>query len=92
MGFAMLSLLLGSMFNALIFGDISVLISILQQKKAEHQQLIDQSNISMDYIKMDEADEQAIRDYIHQTTNTKQMQEQFVAFMDLIAPSYRLKI
>lgn len=56
MGFAMLALLLGSMFNALIFGDIASLISILQQKKAEHQQFIDQSNISMDYIDMDESD------------------------------------
>lgn len=46
----------------------------------------------MRYIELDELTKENIRDFIHQTTHTKQIQEQFVEFMDLIAPSYRIKI
>ena len=54
--FCVFTLIISSMLNSVIFGDIASLLSVLEQKTNDRQNSLDHANFVMDSIELTEKD------------------------------------
>jgi hypothetical protein len=64
-------LILTSLVNAQIFGEMAVLISTISKKKTNYQAKLDQANASMQKVQLPIELQDDIREYIAKTMNTR---------------------
>lgn len=90
--FLVLTLISSAFMNALIFSDVAVQISTLSRKTQEYQKTLDETNTVMKDVELNEGLQEEIRDFFQKTIHTKQKQEEYDIFLDMIAPSLQIKV
>lgn len=90
MAFCVAGLIMTSLINAQIFGEMAVLITVMQKKKTNYQEKLDAANNAMAKIGIPQLLQEDVHDFLHKTQNTRDFQEETDKFFDLISP--RLKV
>lgn len=85
-------LLMSAFANALIFGDIATLASVVGKKSSELQIKLDAGNAVMTAIKLDYDTSQEIREFFNRTQSSRDGQEELDSFFDQISPSLKIKV
>jgi hypothetical protein len=92
MVFVSVGLIITSLANAQIFGEMAVLISTIERKKTNYQSKLDKANVSMGKINLPIDLQEDIREYIIKTMGTRDKQEETDQFFEIIAPSFKVKV
>ena len=90
--FNILALLFSSLLNANIFGEMAVLITALEQKTKNYQEKLDLANTAMKNIFIPPDLQDDVREYLQKTQQTRDNQEEFDLFLELIAPSLKNRV
>lgn len=90
--FTVVALMLGSLLNANIFGNIAVIVSEIKLKGSLHQDVIDTSNTAMRGIKMNADLNSRMVTYIKRNLGMADMKEELEILFDLITPSMKQEI
>ena len=78
--------------NAIIFGNLAVLISSMNRKSAKFQNKLVSINSAMKNMKLLELIQHKVQDYITLTQSTLDHQQEMKVFMKLISPTLRLEV
>ena len=81
-----------TMYNALVFGEMSVLVSDVGAKSNIFQQNVDQANSSMKNMNLPSHVQTKVRTYIVTTQGTKYEQDQLRRFLELLSPSLKEEV
>jgi hypothetical protein len=91
--FAMLGILLGlTMYNATIFGEMTVLVSEVNKKAANFQDQVDVANTAMKNMNLPKDAQNDVRTYLITTQGTQHEKKQLEEFMSLISPSLQEQV
>ena len=90
--FVTVSLLLGAIINANIFGNMAVLLQGINRKASRFQEHIDTANTAMKNMKLPEEIQKRVQNYMMYTQSTLDHQKELDAFLDMISPSLRLEV
>jgi hypothetical protein len=78
--------------SVMLFGELVTILSMLSKKDSEEQTFIDSANGVMNTIGLTKNLQDDIRGYFAKTKQTKNSQKMFDNFLEMIAPSLKLKI
>lgn len=79
-------------FNNLILSDVATLIATFQFKQMERQKQLDNANNIMIYIDLKQEKQWEVREFIAKTQATKELQQEFDQFFEIISPSLKVSI
>lgn len=82
-------ILMGAIANANIFGNMAVLISEMQRKNQEFQQIIDTSNTAMKNLKLPSDIHSRIVTYLNYTYDSMDQQKELKFFFDTMSPNLK---
>lgn len=85
-------MIISSILNSLLFSEIITLLIELNEKSIQWQKKKDNANNVMDYIQLSYNKQEHIREYLLKTSDTKQKQDEFDTFFDLISPSLKVRV
>ena len=77
------------MINAIIFGNMAVLLQGMNRKASIFQEKLDTANTAMVNMKISEHLQDKVQSYIMQTESTLSIQMELQSFLDLLSPSLR---
>ena len=77
------------MINAIIFGNMAVLLQGMNRKASIFQEKLDTANTAMVNMKISEHLQDTVQSYIMQTESTLSIQMELQSFLDLLSPSLR---
>ena len=89
MFFILLGLIL---YNAIIFGEMTLLVGETTKKESEFQKEVDVANTAMKNMDLPSEAKQDVRDYIITTQGTKYESDQLKQFLDMLNPSLKEKV
>jgi hypothetical protein len=78
--------------NAIIFGELAVLIAMLLSRGSDYQNAIDTANIAMTNIKLQRNIQQQVREYFSTVQTSMNQQDELAEFIEQISPSLNLKV
>jgi hypothetical protein len=84
--------LTGAIINAVIFGDLAVLMSQILRQGADFQNQIDTANIAMTNINLPPNVQQEVREFYATVQLTQSQQRELDEFLEQISPSLKLKV
>lgn len=85
-------LLMGSIINANIFGNMAVIVQDLNQKASRFQEKIDIANTSMSNMKLPSYLQDRVRNYLFYTQSNLETQRELEDFKIMISPSLKLEV
>ena len=87
---AMIGILVGlTMYNALIFGEMSVLVGEVSKKANKFQEDVDVANTAMKNMALPPQTKKKVRTYLVTTQGTKYEQDTLTSFLEKISPSLK---
>jgi hypothetical protein len=90
--YLIVTLVISAIMNSIIFGDIAILISNLNQKSSQQQQSLDSANNVMSAIEVQNYYQEEIREYLSKTVTNKEDQELVDTLLSMIAPSFVVQV
>lgn len=78
--------------NGTIFGQMAVLVAIINRRDNEYTNNIDSVNLAMHNIMLPLNLAKEIRDYVVMTQNKMDLQAELNRFLEMISPKLRLKV
>jgi len=89
----MIMILLGcTIFNANIFGEMTVLVQMGSRKATGFQEQVDVANTAMKNINLPQEAQQKVRTYLITTQGTHHEQIELKKFINMISPSLKVKV
>ena len=89
----MFTILIGlTMYNASIFGEMTVLVSEVTKKDSKFQDQVDVANTAMKNMNLPRDAQDDVRTYLITTQGTQHEQSQLETFLKLISPSLQQKV
>ncbi|CDW71655.1 UNKNOWN [Stylonychia lemnae] len=82
----------GALLSANLFGQLSVIVSNLDQKTNEFQKKIDQSNTAMKNIKLPKDIQDQVINFIKTTQSSLDQQKELDIFLSMVSPSLRKEV
>ena len=80
------------LYNAVIFGEMTVLVSEVSKKESGFQQQVDVANTAMKNMDLPKDAQNQVRLYLITTQGTQYEQEQLNSFLRIISPSLNQKV
>ena len=90
--FVALSIALGAIVNANIFGNMALILTALNRKTSEFQTSIDIANTAMKNMKLPESVQTKVINYLQYTQSTLAHQEELDRFFEIISPSLKNEV
>ena len=87
-----LTLLMLAILNAIIFGEMTVLVQMSSRKSTEFQEQVDVANTAMKTIRLPNEAQAQVRTYLITTQGTHHEQKELREFIDIISPSLKEKV
>lgn len=82
----------GSLINANIFGEMAVLVQVMNKKSVKFQEQVDTANTAMKNLDIEPKLQEEVRDYFLFTQITLDEQQELEKFLELLSPSLKLEI
>lgn len=89
---AAISIILGSLITAILFGEMAVLMSNLNRKATQFQSILDSTLTTMKHMKLPKALSDKILDYITATQHSLSVQEEYETFEKYISPGLQHQV
>lgn len=90
-----MTMLFSAIVNALIFGEMAVLVEAISRKETEFQEKIDTSNTAMKYslsLSLPDSLQEEVRNFFIFTQGTLAQQEEMAQFFKLISSSLKIEV
>lgn len=87
-----LQLVASSILNANLFGEIAMLIELLERSKTERQERLDTANTIMANIGLPDSVQDDIREFFTKSLVTREQQEELDKFLDQLSPSFKVQV
>jgi len=85
-------LIILAIYNATIFGEMTVLVQMCTRKSTDFQEQIDVANTAMKNIDLPDDAQQKVRNYLITTQGTHYEQKELQSFIRMISPSLNVKV
>jgi hypothetical protein len=85
-------LLISSVLNSIVFGEIAMIVSSLQRKDNEYQQMLDKGNDVMSTLKLPIQVQKDFNEYFNKTIITRNSQKELDDLLDLLSPSFKTRL
>jgi len=85
-------MVVASILNAIIFGEIAVLVQQLDQKDIELQNTLDNANTAMRNLAIPDNIQENIREYLMSVNDNKTQQNEMIEFFNTLKPKLREKV
>lgn len=92
LAFSGMAMLFSIIINALIFGEMAVLVEAISRKETEFQEKIDTSNTAMQNLKLPNELQDEVRDFLIFTQGTLEQQEEMAKFFQMISSSLKIEV
>jgi CRP-like cAMP-binding protein len=92
LAFTGMAMLFSAIINALIFGEMAVLVEAISRKETEFQEKIDTSNTAMQNLKLPIQLQDEVRDFLIFTQGTLEQQEEMAKFFKMISSSLKVEV
>jgi hypothetical protein len=85
-------MVVASILNAIIFGEIAVLVQQLDQKDIELQNTLDNANTAMRNLAIPDNIQENIREYLMSVNDNKTQQNEMIEFFNTLKPKLKEKV
>ena len=90
--FVSIMMIAGALINANIFGEMAVLVQVMNKKSVKFQEQVDTANTAMKNLDISPELQQEVRDYFLFTQITLDEQQELEKFLGLLSPSLKLEV
>jgi len=92
LAFTGLAMLFSTIINALIFGEMAVLVEAISRKENEFQEKIDTSNTAMKNLNLPDDLQDEVRESLIFTQSTLEQQQEMAKFFQMISSSLKVEV
>lgn len=92
LAFTGMAMLFSAIINALIFGEMAVLVEAMSRKETKFQEKIDTSNTAMQNLNLPNDLQDEVRNFLFSTQGTLEQQEEMAEFFKLISSSLKIEV
>ena len=92
LAFTGLTMLFSAIVNAIIFGEMAVLVETISRKETEFQERIDTANTAMKNLSLPDGIQNEVREYLIYTQGTLEQQTEMFKFLDMISSSLKVEV
>ena len=85
-------LLLSSVLNSIVFGEIAMIVSSMQRKDNDFQQMLDKGNDVMNTLKLPMLLQKDFNEYFNKTIITRNSQNDLDDLLELLSPSFKTRL
>jgi hypothetical protein len=85
-------LLIGSLYNAVIFGNLALIIQEFSKKTARFQEKIDTANTAMNNMELPDSLKSRVINYMRYTSRNLDRETELIQFNKLVSPSLMLEV
>ena len=90
--FISIILIFGALINAILFGNMGVMLQSLSRKSTDFQAKLDNANDAMKNLKMPESIKDDVNYYLSYTQSTLDHQKELDSFLSMLSPSLKQKV
>lgn len=87
-----MDMLISIVVNAIIFGEMAVLVGVISKKSTAFQERIDTSNTAMKNLKIPDEIQNEVREYLIATHEKLEQQEEIARFSQMISASLKVEV
>jgi CRP-like cAMP-binding protein len=92
LAYAAFSVMIGTILNANLFGQLAVIISAMNLKASKFQEKFDSTTTTMTNLSLPEKLQSKVTDFLTCTQKSLDQQNELKAFLDIISPSLRSEV